>query len=72
MAKCYFTYSKENTPRKAESLHLILSYLKSKIESLSENTVSVTYDNDNVYDYINNHIADWIEEAIIIRNKYPK
>lgn len=26
----------------------------------------------NVYNYIEEHIADWIEEAIEIRNKYPK
>lgn len=26
----------------------------------------------NVYDYIKEHIEDWIEEAIEIRNKYPK
>lgn len=25
-----------------------------------------------VYEYIEEHIADWIEEAIEIRNKYPK
>ena len=25
-----------------------------------------------VYDYIKEHIADWIEEAIEIRNSYPK
>ena len=36
-------------------------------------TYNPPYSNStNVYDYINNHIADWIEEAIIIRNKYPK
>ena len=26
----------------------------------------------NVYNYIKDHITDWIEEAIEIRNKYPK
>lgn len=26
----------------------------------------------NVYNYIKDHIADWIEEAIEIRNSYPK
>lgn len=26
----------------------------------------------NVYNYIKENIADWIEEAITIRNKYPK
>lgn len=26
----------------------------------------------NVYSYINSHIEEWIEEAIEIRNKYPK
>lgn len=27
---------------------------------------------DNVYKYIKEHIEEWIEEAIEIRNKYPK
>ena len=27
---------------------------------------------DNVYSYIRQHIDEWIEEAIEIRNKYPK
>ena len=27
---------------------------------------------NEVYDYIKEHIADWIEEAIEIRNKHPK
>lgn len=27
---------------------------------------------DNVYSYIRQHIEDWVEEAITIRNSYPK
>ena len=26
----------------------------------------------NVYDYIKEHINEWVEEAIRIRNQYPK
>ena len=26
----------------------------------------------NVYDYIKEHLNDWVEEAIRIRNQYPK
>ena len=29
-------------------------------------------DSKDVYDYISSHIEDWVEEAINIRNKYPK
>lgn len=44
MAKCYFTYSREDNSKKAETLNLMLTYLKDRIESLSGNTVSVIYD----------------------------
>jgi hypothetical protein len=43
--------------------------------NLSE--ICKTYDppykiSTNVYDYIKEHLNDWVEEAIRIRNQYPK
>ena len=43
--------------------------------NLSE--ICKTYDppykiSTNVYDYIKEHINEWVEEAIRIRNQYPK
>ena len=40
-------------------------------------TICKAYDtpynnSENVYSYIYDHIKDWVEEAIMIRNKYPK
>ena len=51
------------------------SYIGSDEEKLTD--VCKTYNppykaSTNVYKYIEDNIADWIEEAIEIRNKYPK
>lgn len=46
MSVCYFTYSWEKDAKKAEPLNLLLSYIRSRIEKLSDGNVSVLYDKE--------------------------
>lgn len=65
----YLISTSENNIRK------YISYIADSEKKLVD--VCKTYNppytaSSNVYNYIEEHIADWIEEAIEIRNKYPK
>lgn len=58
------------------------NYIDKRKNAIDSNEISLAsvckcYDtpyisSEYVYDYIKNNIEDWIEEAIEIRNKYPK
>ena len=43
-----------------------------KLSSVCKDYYPLGDNSKEVYDYISNHIESWLEEAINIRNKYPK
>ncbi len=47
MPVCYFTYSWEKDPKKAEAVNMLLSYIKNQIETLSDGNITVIYDKES-------------------------
>ena len=74
--------TKGKNPLKDFCIDKTFNYIAKRSKPVDDNEVNLSdvckaYDtpyqtSPYVYDYIKEHIADWIEEAIEIRNSYPK